>query len=110
MPRIKLLLNIGVGDCKKLDLEPDEARAGEVVDVSKEAHELIIKNNWGVEPKAADTIRADTTATKTAAQDDLDEMTKEELKAHADKLRLPGVTMAQSKDEMIFAIRKGTHR
>jgi hypothetical protein len=41
-----------------------------------------------------------------AAEPDLDGMTKDELKAHADAHKVDGVTLAMTKDEMLRAIKK----
>jgi hypothetical protein len=57
----------------------------------------------GAEPKAPASRASQAPASQAP---DLDAMTKDELKAHADAHGIEGVSLAQTKDEMVKAIKK----
>jgi hypothetical protein len=113
---LKLSLNIGKKDAPRLGLT-DKTLAGDVVTVKDEAADEMLAKGWAVEPgREAPAEAAPRGATPPAgtppptghapAEDFFDGMTKEDLKAYADDFGIAGVTMAQTKDEMVKAIKK----
>lgn len=128
MKKLKLLLNIGKRDAQRLGLQ--ETLAGKSVSVAADVADEMLRRGWATEPDRdapAPHAAPTTSATLPPAQPqgppvgpgpgpspnppappapDLDAMTKDELKAHADRLKIDGVTLAMTKDEMIKVIKK----
>jgi DnaJ-domain-containing protein 1 len=107
--KLRLLLNIGKDDARRLEL--DRTLAGEVVSVKQEVADELLRNCWATEASASDEVRerADVKATPSgsaALEPAFDSMTKEDLKAYADEHKVPGVHPSMTKDDMVRAIRK----
>lgn len=54
MPRVTFDLNIGSRDCRRLDLDPEAARAGKTLDVSDGVADELIKNHWARPARASE--------------------------------------------------------
>lgn len=129
---VKLLLNIGKKDAPRLGLAPDKCLDGTTVSVSDEAADEMLLKGWATDklgddrPKVSarpvSSATINTEGTKDPAPGDEDDgegdedegpdfegMTKEQLKAHADKNRIAGVNMAMSKDDMVKAITRASN-
>lgn len=50
--KVKLTLNIGAKDKKRLGLEDVEAREGQIVSVTEDAAAILKENGWAVESNA----------------------------------------------------------
>lgn len=112
MKTLKLTLNIGVKDARRLNLE--KTLEGQTVSVEKEVADELLRNGWAVEPTAKVEVPGvpgvpGAPAPAPADIPDFDAMTKEDLKAFADDYGVPNVTMAMSKDDMVRALKKATH-
>jgi hypothetical protein len=121
MPSLKLALNIGVPDAKRLGLK--KIMAGETVDVSGEAADELLKRGWAFDPGTGQ-LSADATPTSSATPEvgeadrdgggdepaDFDAMTKEELVEHARTHNVEGVSMAQNKDDIIRAVKRASRK
>jgi hypothetical protein len=104
MKKLKLQLNIGTGDARRLGLE--KTRAGETVSVEKEAADEMLSKGWAIEPGQ------EPPAPPGAPQGppDLEALTKEELVEFAQAHKVEGVTMAMIKEEIIRTIRRAIRR
>ncbi len=99
--RLKLALNIGDKDAKRLEL--DKTQAGDIVEVKKEAADEMLLRGWGVDPTGT---REVIDVTPGAPELDFDTMTKEDLKTFADENKVEGVTQTMNKDDMLRAVKK----
>lgn len=88
--RLTLTGNIGTRDCKRFDLEPEDALEGREVDVKADAAKELLARGWAVPPDQARTTTADVTAgpadggvLRGAEPPDFDGMTVEELRDFA---------------------------
>lgn len=125
MPRLKLRINIGIPDARRLGLDPAAAREGSTIDVADEAAAELLRRGWAEEPPAGGPavglkaippvdLRADADGNVDDDDDDSDDdgtpdlesMTKDELKAYADEYGIPGVTTHLTKAEMVELIRR----
>jgi hypothetical protein len=121
MPSLKLALNIGVPDAKRLGLT--KTAQGETVSVSGEVADELLKRGWAFDPSTgqlSDEATPTSSATprpgeaqipegaEPAAPPDFDAMTKEELHEHARANNIEGVTMAQNKDDMIRTVKRAS--
>lgn len=64
--KLRLLLNLGKDDARRIGLDLDEAREGETVDVKQEQADELLRKGWATEAgddrKARDAERADVQA------------------------------------------------
>jgi hypothetical protein len=103
--RLRLLLNIGDDDVRRLDLE--KRFEGETVDVKQAVADEMLRRGWATD---AAEMRTTEVAAAPETGPNVDEMTKEELKAFADANAIEGVTMEQHKDEMVKTVKRATRR
>jgi hypothetical protein len=118
MPSLKLALNIGVPDAKRLGLT--KTMQGETVSVSGEVADELLKRGWAFDPstgalsdEATPTSSAtprpgEAQAPEGAEPADFDAMTKEELHEHAKAHNIEGVAMSQNKDDMVRVIKRAS--
>jgi hypothetical protein len=120
MNPLKLMLNIGVPDAKRLGI--DKVRAGETVTPgTQEAYDEMVAKRWGLPAEQADAEIAAMQAmvpgvppvalvpVQAAAQPpDFDAMSKEELTAYAADRKIDGVTPAMSKEDAAKVLKRAT--
>lgn len=114
MKTLRLLLNIGKRDAQRLGLK--ETLAGKSVTVEPDAADEMVRRGWAVEPDRdrdhdhdAPALEAVPTTSATLAPSKPtppEEMTIEELRAHAEALKIPGLAPSASKDEILKALKK----
>lgn len=46
MPKLKMLLNLGTDDARRLGLDPEEARAEKTVNVDQDVADVLLRNVW----------------------------------------------------------------
>jgi hypothetical protein len=104
--RLRLLLNIGDDDVRRLDLE--KRFEGETVDVKQAVADELLRRRWATD--AVEVQQAPKPAAAAAQLPDLSLMTKAELQAYADDKKIDGVNMGMTKDEMISAVEDAATR
>jgi hypothetical protein len=108
--RVKLALNIGIPDARKYGLT--EVREGKVVSVEDAAARELIAKGWASEPDEPSPQSAPAEGVEAEAPEpvDLDAMTKEDLHVFAQHNAIDGVSMAQSKDDMLRTIKRALRK